>query len=140
MKFTIKPLEGVDCGGTLISPGALKSTVAAALGEPEGVYKKSFYYFKNELRIDFDENECVRFIEFLGGADGRLRPWIFGVSVFDTDADELTALLAEHNSEAPVDNENGHCLLFRNIGVGIYRDVIAERWSTIGIGSKDYYV
>ena len=48
---------------------------------------------------------------------------VYGVSAFDTDADELTDLLLQKNNGEVVDTEQGYSYAFPNISVGIYREL-----------------
>lgn len=134
------------------------------------ITRGSLYYFANELRFDFDENGTLEFIEFLGGVDGKVKPKVYGVSAFDAHADELYAVLRNHNGADIVDNEDGYTYVFQNISVGIHRDITpnsineslqwmkcegisienynelendkrrANHWTTIGLGVKGYYL
>ena len=108
------------------------------------------------------------FIEFLGGVDGVLRPYIYGISAFDTPADELTACLTNTNAGKVV-CEKGYSYSFLNICIGVYREITpldieemtaemkadgiptenneelayekrrASHWATIGTGIAGYY-
>lgn len=164
----IIPLVGMDFRDKRIQLLDSKEKVKELLGEPYSEWKKSFYYFENELRVDFDENGMVEFIEFLGGIDGKIKPEIYGVSAFETEADVLYGILKERNAGEIDDSENGHSYGFLNISVGVYRertpecvqDMIedaaadddpmdaediayemrrANHWDTIGIGVQGYY-
>lgn len=128
----------------------------------------SLYFFGNELRVDFDENNGVEFIEFLGGYDGNIQPQILGVNAFEISADCLFDLLKENDSNIE-DTEKGYSYAFLDSSVGIYRESTnesvqemikeakkegyeldeeeideerkrAEHWSTLGIGVKGYYI
>lgn len=127
-----------------------------------------YYYYNNEMAIDYNDNKTVEFIEFLGGIDGKIQPAIYGVYAFKTNADELYNILCQKNCGNIADNENGYCYNFLNICVGTYRsstpenvqEMIAEAeengesmeaeeieyemrqanyWATIGIGVEGYY-
>lgn len=163
----IKPLVGVVFNNTEIKLGASESEVRAALGEPYSVWENSLYYFENELRFDFDDG-AVEFIEFLGGIDGKLQPTAYGISAFQTDADELYEILKRESNGEIDDSESPYSYGFLDISVGVYREntpdevremiedaeengepldeeVIAEEtrraahWATIGIGVENYY-
>lgn len=163
----IKPLFGIVFNNIEIKLGASESEVKAALGEPYSIWETSLFYFENELRFDF-ENGSVEFIEFLGGIDGALKPTIYGVSAFQTDADKLYEILNQQNNGEIDDSEDSYSYGFLEISVGVYRDtvpddvqemieeaeengepldeeVIAEEmrraahWATIGIGIENYY-
>lgn len=164
----IVPLIGIRTGDRHINLSASKASVEAVLGKPDKIRKDSFYYFQNELRIDFDAQGLVTFIEFLGGVDGTLQPRIYGIKAFQADADALYAVLKEKNNGDIIDNERGYSYAFSNLSVGIWRQStpesiqemiteaatdgnplseadladeikLAAHWATIGIGVKNYY-
>ena len=51
-----------------------------------------------ELALDFDQNDCLEFIEFLGGHYGKLKPYIYDISVFDAKDTDVVRILSEHNN------------------------------------------
>lgn len=167
MNIELFPLDKVVIDGVSVCLRADRSAVEAAIGAGE-LAGKRYYYYKSNMAVDYDSNDKVKFIEFLGGIDGELHPVIYGVPAFETNADELTELLTENNDGEIDDSENGYSYGFLNISVGVYRtripddieDMIedaeeegetideedleyekrkAEHWATIGIGVKDYY-
>ncbi len=168
MDIEMLPLIGIKVGGSEIAFSASREDVERLLGAPYSERGASIYYFNNELRFDFDKSGGIEFVELLGGIDGELRPQIYGLSAFETDADELYNVLAEKNKGEIADNENGYSYAFFNISVGIYRETIpdnvremieeaagegypmsaedinaemrrARHWATIGIGNRGYY-
>ncbi|MBQ7002890.1 MAG: hypothetical protein IJN57_02815 [Oscillospiraceae bacterium] len=167
MQIEIEPLKKVTLDGIDIYLSMERAAVASRLGGGDAAAHRCYYY-DNELAIDYDEDGKVEFIEFLGGADGRLKPFIYGVSVFDTDADDLYAILQQQNQGGIDDSEGGYSYAFLNLSVGIYREATPEdaaemieeakregcplsdeeiademkrahRWATIGIGTAGYY-
>lgn len=168
MNIEIYPLEKVVIDGVSVCLGMEQTAVEAAIGK-ESYEGERYYYYNNELAIDYDAHKRVEFIEFLGGVDGSLRPTIYGVSVYDTPADELTALLRQKNDGEVDDSEEGYSYAFLNISVGVYREIRpqdvaemikemkadgiptddnvdlaadirrADYWATIGIGVAGYY-
>lgn len=168
MTFFLHPLDKMETGGLDISLGMTRHAVENAMG-PGRVIGKRHYYYNSEVAIDYDVDNNVEFIEFLGDIDIYLRPVIYGVSAFHTNADELVQLLKEKDGGEVINRENGHCLLFPNISVGLYRDITpaevlemaeemkaagiptennadlendrrrAEHWSAIGMGVAGYY-
>lgn len=168
MNIEIYPLEKIVIDGVSVCLGMEQSAVEAAIGKGSFV-RECCYYYNNELAIYYDAHKKVEFIEFLGGVDGSLRPTIYGFSVYDNSADELTALLRQKNDGEVDDHENGYSYAFLNISVGVYREArpedIAEmieemkadgiptednedlaadikranHWATIGIGVAGYY-
>ena len=168
MNVEIYPLEKVVIDGVSVCLGMEQSAVEAAIGKGSLTGERCYYY-DNELAIDYDDDNRIEFIEFLSGVDGSLRPMIYGVSVYDTPADELTALLRQKNDGEVDDSEEGYSYAFLNISVGVYREIrpqdVAEmieemkadgiptddnvdlaadirranHWATIGIGVAGYY-
>lgn len=166
--IVLYPLEKIEVDGISIFLGMSQSEIEAAIGKGQCVRNRQYYY-NNEMAIDYNEDKRVEFIEFLGGIDGSLRPVIYGVSVFDTCADELADLLRQKNGGGAVDSEQGYSLSFLNISVGVYREIRpsdvtemieemkadgipvennadivlemrkANHWATIGIGALGYY-
>ncbi len=164
----IIPLEGIKFNDVTIPLSASREYVESLLGVPYGRHENSLFYFHNELRFDFDNNDRVTFIEFLAGIDGNIQPKIYGVYAFQTEADQLYNILSEKNRGDIDDHENGYCYGFLNISVGVFRPSIPEDiqkmianaaadgepmeadeieyemrtanyWATIGIGIENYY-
>lgn len=166
--FILKPLEGLEWDGNLIPLGCTKKDIKSIFGDPE-VSQGSFYYFDNELRFDFNKKGKLEFIEFLGGIDGRLKPMIYDIPAFESDASEVEELLRVKNAGDVDDAEGEYSSSFLNISVGVYRDITpsdvqemieemkadkiptegnedlendkrrANHWATIGIGVEGYY-
>lgn len=165
MAIEIIPLTGIIIDDVTIKLGMKKSQVIEALGN--GVQEHRHFYYDNELAFDYDANDCVEFIEFLGGIEGGLKPYIYGISAFESDANEVILVLRERNNGVIINDENGYSYGFRNISVGIYRTatlesvqqdiedmkadgeycqeyideemIKANHWATIGIGIAGYY-
>ena len=66
IKAIINPLEGIILDDKKILMGMSKSEVISLLGNAD-IWENWYYYFDNELAIDFDESDKVQFIDFLGG-------------------------------------------------------------------------
>lgn len=166
MKIEIYPLDKVMIDGAAIFLGMEQSAVEAAIGKGQLIGKR-YYYFNTEMAIDYSSNK-VEFIEFLSGIDGMLKPAIYGISAFDTQANALFEVLKERNNGVIFDTENGYSYAFQNISVGVYREAIpkdvegmieeavafgnpisddtlqyemnrANHWATIGVGIAGYY-
>lgn len=168
MKIDIYPLDKVVFDGVPVSLGMERSAVENAIGAGQLIGKR-YYYYNNELAIDYNGNGTVEFIEFLGGSEGYLQPIICGVSAFGTDAEELVELLKQKNDGEITDTEQGYSYSFSNISVGVYREIRpsdilemieemkadgiptednedlaadmrrANHWATIGVGVAGYY-
>ena len=166
MKFEIFPLEKLSMDGSSLFLGMTQAETEKIIGTGKFIGGRS-YYFDSELAVSYDSAGKVDFIEFLGGIDGRLKPIIYGVSAFDTDADKLYELLRQHNGD-DIDTERGYSYSFLKLSVGIYRESLPEdvaemieeaaslgtpmsdgeieyetkkahHWATIGFGVRDYY-
>lgn len=166
MKMTMIPLKGLECDGRLIAFGDSRAEVEQMLGRAQ-VWGTSLYYYQNVLRMDFDEAGRLEFIEFLS-PDSRLDAELYGINPFSEPADDVAALLREKNGGELTDHDNGYCLTFGGISVGVYRDTTpqeiaemteevaadgtpmspetikaemakANRWDTVGFGIKGYY-
>lgn len=168
MDIEIYPLDKVVTDGIPVFLGMEQAAVEAAIGKGQLVGRR-YYYYHSDMAIDYSEDGRVAFIEFLGGIDGSLQPVIYGVSAFETPADELAELLRRKNGGETEDLEQGYCLVFANISVGVWRErkpsdveelmeemradgistdgnaeIEAEKrkadyWATIGIGVAGYY-
>lgn len=166
MNIEICPLDKVLIDGVAVRLGMEQSTVEAAIGKGQLIGKRC-YYFNNEMSIDYNNNK-VEFIEFLCGVDGMLKPAIYGISAFETQANDLFEVLKEQNNGVIGDTENGYSYQFQNISVGVYRETVpkeveemieeaakfgnpmsdneiqyemkrANHWATIGVGIVGYY-
>lgn len=169
MNIEIYPLEKVVIDDVSVCLGMEQSEVETAIGKGQLVGER-YYYYNGDMAIDYTDDKKVDFIEFLGGICGSLRPKIYGVSAFDTKADELAELLMQKNDGEVNDPEQGYSFSFVNISVGVYREIrpadvlemieemkadgiptednndVAEEmrksnhWSTIGFGVVGYYL
>ena len=166
MNIEIYPLDKVVIDGVAISLGMEKDVVESAIGKGQIVGTRC-YYFNSEMAIDFSDHK-VEFIEFLCGVDGMLKPTIYGISAFETQANDLFEVLEKQNNGVIGDCENGYSYQFQNISIGVYREAVpkeveemieetirfgnpmsdeeiqyemkrANHWATIGVGIAGYY-
>ena len=163
------PLTGMEWKGQVVRFGDSREQIDRLLGKPERTWENLNYYWNTELRVEFDADDRVKFIECLAGIDGDIQPEIYGIPAFETEAEEVLKVLERENNGPVDDSENGYSYAFLNIGVGVYREVTPEaveemvrelmnveltalghidlerenrrarHWETIGIGDKDYY-
>lgn len=168
MRIEIYPLEKIVIDGIPICFGMSQTAVETAIGKGQLVGRR-YYYYDNEMAIDYNNENTVEFIEFLGGIDGSIHPIIYGISVFDTPADKVADLLRQKNDGEIDDSEQGYSLSFLEISVGVYREIRpsdvqemieemkadgipvennesiasdrrrANHWATIGAGCAGYY-
>ena len=74
MHIEIYPLYKVVINDVEIRLGMEKAAVERAIGKGQLIGTRC-YYLNSEMAIDYRANK-VDFIEFLGGADGMLKPFI----------------------------------------------------------------
>lgn len=167
MDVTINPLEGISIDNKKVNFGMSRAEVASILGRAECENGSRQLFFNGELAIDYDGKETVEFMEFSGGPEGTLQPYICGVFAFESNAEELIELLKSNNAGEIIDNENGFAYCFDRISVGVTRTSTPEsvqqdiedmkadgvfdqnyvdeelqnanHWATIGLGRADYY-
>ena len=137
MKVEIFPLEKIRIEDKEIAIGMNESQVKELMGKAERSFEN--YGSKSYRSFYFDENGLLEFIEFLGGNKGMLKPYIYGLSVFETDAEKVKNVLAEHDNEID-DSEAEFGYSFLNESIGLWRkDSKSRYWDTVGLGIKDYY-
>jgi len=166
-QFTICPLEGIRFDDVGIFFGMTRAQAEVVLGPVQKVHRNRCYFLDGELALDFDGADRIEFIEFLGGPEGKLVPELYGLSVFETDAEELLALLKEKGSCEDLDG--GYTVTVPALSIGLYREISpadvgelvramsrmdvttlghvdlaaeqrrAARWETVGIGRENYY-
>jgi hypothetical protein len=124
MNIEIYPLEKILVDHVAICFGMEKPIVDAAIGNGQRIGDR-YYYFNHEMAIDYNDNK-VEFIEFLGGLDGMLKPTIYGISAFETQANDLFEVLKKQNNGMAGDHENGYSYQFENISVGVYREAVPQ--------------
>lgn len=168
VQVEVIPQVGIILDGKTIRLESTRAEVEQVLGSGETVRWNSLYYFNSELRVDFNEEGRVEFIELLGGPDGDLQPVLFGLEAFQADPEAVAELLKEKNGVDFLDRENGYSYAFKKLSVGLYResvpDNVAEmmeeakaggnplgeeeieeemrrtQWATLGIGVENYYM
>ena len=170
-KIEFNPLKGIHIAevGT-IEFGMTANEVKEVLGQPELEDDSQLFYFSEELRLDFNSQKCLEFIEIISGPYPKaIKPILYAVNPFELLANELVDLLIQKNGSDIDYSEAPECYAFRNISVGIFREVSEEtirqsikkakengvyedekiwllddlekskHFWTIGIGLKDYY-
>ena len=118
MIINIVPLKKIEIDGKSVELGMTKEQVVEILGA--GELSDRHYFYDYELAIDYDENNTVEFIEFLGGIEGTLHPVIYEKPVFESNADEIFEILKQHNNGEIDDSENGYSYSFIQTIVGLY--------------------
>lgn len=168
MKILVKPLEGIYWDNKTLLFGCTQLDAELVLGKTQSI-RGSLYYWGGELRLDFDADGKLKFIEFIGGLDSKIRPYIYDVDAFATNSEMLYRILEKENGGKIIDNENGYSYQFQSLSIGVYREATPEsvaemeaeiksfgidttdnedlkveqqkacHWATIGIGCKRYY-
>lgn len=191
IKVELFPLMGACLDGHTVRLGDTKADVERALGRPLGRMESAvriseeelsallggseedlpagphWFYHKNELRVDFDPQGRVEFIELLGGPEGTLQPILDGLELFQAPPEAVYDLLKEKNHGPMELGINCYCCVFLNLELGVYRDSVPEdvteliweakdkghpltpeqidcendrtRWAAVGLGTKGYY-
>ena len=127
----LEPLVGLEREGASLRFGQSGAEVSALLGEPENTRGPRRYYCGGELALDFDGEDRLEFIEFLGGPEGKLRPTLYGEDIFDADADELYTALAERNGPGVDEDEAPYGYALRRLSIGLYREVAPDDIDTM---------
>lgn len=166
--ITLFPLEGIEVDGRAIRFGMSRPVAEEILGSAKNVHRNRCYFLNSELALDFDGGGTLEFIEFLGGPGGELSPEVYGLPVFDTDAQELLELFEEKGGPAR-DEDGGYTVTIPALSVGLYREISpadveeliremakmdvttlghidlaaeqrrASHWETVGLGKENYY-
>lgn len=126
IKIELLPLAGIAIEGIgKIYPGQTKPDVELLLGQPgERSHAKQFYYDNYEFRIDFDQQDCVEFIEFIYGPfPEKTILSLYGIDPFQIGAANLVQLLTGKNNGPVDDSEADFGFAFLNISVGLWRQI-----------------
>lgn len=133
IKINLLPLNGIEIEGVgLIKLNTTKTEIVAGLGNPSHQYNKHQLYYDNyELRIDFDDNDQVEFIEFIYGPyPEKTQLSLYEINPFELKAPALLELLSLHNNGAMDDTEAECCYTFKNIAVGVWREFTSQAVET----------
>lgn len=128
VRVDLIPLKGIKLeSDDKVQFGQSKEDVKGILGNPSTEYEDKSYYDDLEIRIDFDENDCVEFMEVLAGPYcKRIEPFIYGKNPFELVDTQLLELLTEMNIGSIDDHEVAYGYSFLNISVGIWRDMTSK--------------
>ena len=169
-QIEIIPLQGINLDeGIQLRFGQTINEIVTLLGEPTKEEQGQFYYEDLEIRIDFDNNDELEFIEFEGPFSEKIVPQIYNVNPFAIEANKLIDLLTTENKGKIDESEEPYSYCFTEISVGIWREFVeadiqsnieelkncgvyeaSKEWIeqdlekskffwTIGIGNKNYY-
>ena len=149
--YKVVPLKGI--GG--IRLGMTREETRLIMSLPCTPFQKSFTsatltdaYLKSCFQIFFDDEDKVEYIEL--SRRGAFRALYKGVSVFETKADELVAVVLQNAAVDRADREYGNSYIFPNLELSLWRAVMPELqddpadlegvyFDTIGVGKPGYY-
>jgi hypothetical protein len=126
INIEILPLEGIVIENVgKINLDISKTEILKLLGQPsEFSNKKQLFFSDYELRIDFDNNDKVEFIEFIFGPfPEKTKLSIYNIDPFQIGAEKLVDILTEKNNGKIDDSEADFSYGFLDISVGIWRDM-----------------
>ncbi|EGW40332.1 hypothetical protein [Desulfosporosinus sp. OT] len=128
VRVELIPLKGIQIGTEdKVQFGQSKEAVKGILGNPNTEYDNKLYYDDLEIRIDFDVNGCVEFMEVLSGPYcEKIEPFMYGKNPFELVDTQLLQFLAEMNNGSIDDHEAVYGYSFLNISVGIWRDMTSK--------------
>lgn len=127
-KIELIPLKGAHIVqvGT-IEFGMTVDKVKQILGQPEQGVDFQLFYYSKELRLDFNQQKCLEFIEIISGPYPKaIEPILYGVNPFVLLAKELVDLLVQKNGSDIDNSEAPVCYAFRKTSVGIFREFTEE--------------
>ena len=126
--ITLLPLQGIEIENLgVLKLGSSKEDVHKLLGKPSEHNDYSWFFMKQEFRVDFDDEGNVEFIEFVFGPfPERTALSLFGKNPFALPAAELVACLHEHNQGEVDDDDAPYCYTYKNLALGIWREFTAE--------------
>jgi len=145
MRVEVFPLEKITIDNKEIMLGMNIDEVQKLIGIPDRVFSNCdgesgrHYYFDSELGLDFDESGLLEFIEFLGGIDGNLRPYLYGVSAFETSADELLhAVRKVAAGELAIEQEVSKKVEYHRNHMELHEDLTARERDVLQLIAKGY--
>ena len=120
----LEPLKGIDITGIgFLAFGQSTHEVEQLLGAPSRAHGAQWFYDELELRVDFNGEGKVEFLECIYGPFcEKVIPVLEGYRVFELPGEELVALLTNKNNGSIDDSEAAYGYSFLDISVGIYRD------------------
>lgn len=127
-KIEFIPLVGIHVENIgAIALGASSAEVQTILGAPSDALDGQYYYDDLELRLDFNDEGELEFIESINGPHPeKTEVSIYGVNPFQVEAEELLNILSEKNSGPVDDTEAGYYYAFLNSAVGVWRQMTEE--------------
>ena len=155
IEFNVIPLEKAGP----VSLGMNRQQVRDALSVPVVSFKKTSTsaaatdaFLEHAFQVFYDENDRAEFIELSSG--GPFTALYKGISVFETKADDLVALVSQDASVDLNDPELGYSFVFPALELSLWRGSLPETdedeeyedeenaglfFDTIGIGKRGYH-
>ncbi|MDQ1151771.1 hypothetical protein [Sphingobacterium zeae] len=127
-KIQLIPLVGIQIEGIgQVDLGATRAEVQSVLGTPSDALDDQYYYDELELRLDFNNEGQLEFIESINGPKPEKTVIsMYDVNPFEVEATELVTILTDKNQGEVDDAEAGYCYTFLNSSVGVWRQVTEE--------------
>ena len=127
-KIELVPLVGIQIEGIgQVNLGAGRAEVQSVLGAPSDALDDQYYYDELELRLDFNDQGTLEFIESINGPyPEKTEISIYGVNPFQVEETELVSILSDKNAGEVDDAEAGYCYTFLNSSVGVWRQITEE--------------
>lgn len=127
-KIELIPLEGIHIENLgQIVLGSSQGEVQEVIGSPSDALDNQYYYDELELRLDFNDQGQLEFIESINGPyPEKTELSIYGINPFQMEAAELVSILSKKNNGPIDDSEAGYCYTFLNSSVGVWRQMTEE--------------
>jgi len=148
MRFEVKPLAGV--GPALL--GMTREQVRAAMGVPARPFRKGIKgpdvdgFLESAFQVFYEADRPVaEFIELSRG--GPVEPWLNGLTVFETPAEDLISRLSQTWAIDDRDPEQGYSYIFPAVELALWRPTLPEDdsdpegryFSTVAVAVKGYF-
>lgn len=139
----IEPLKGAGN----IQFGMSREQVRIALGKPEEIEENSDYFYGSDMRIDYDVNDFVEYIEFNGPSPEQTQVLIADKDVFSLNVNNFLDFIQQEFKIDIVRTEDADSYAFQDLEMFIWTDYMVDEkdnfhevqhiWS-LGIGKKGY--
>jgi hypothetical protein len=123
IRIVLLPLMGIIINENInITLGSKMEELKNLIGIPNLIMDNKLYYHEFDARFDFNEQDELEFIEFIGGPfTEKVELSIYGVNPFKIPAMDLVDILVEHSSNID-DSDADLSYAFLDISVGIFRE------------------
>lgn len=141
--FKIEPLKGAGN----IQFGMNREQVRVALGKPAEIEETSDFFHGSDLRIDYDLNDFVEYIEFNGPCPEQIQVLIADKDIFAMKVNAFLDFIETQFNIKVIRTEDADSYAFQDLEMFIWTDYMVDEknnfheeqhiWS-IGIGKKGY--